>query len=65
MLDGAWRQPERDELAMRDDSVLPLCELGNGSIEGDLQGAWAEGCGTNARGWRSVCHRTATRSPLR
>ena len=27
---------------MRNDSMLPLGKLGNGSIEGDLEGAWAD-----------------------
>jgi hypothetical protein len=42
MLDGSGRHPQRNELPMRDDSVLPLRELGNSRIEGDLEGAWAD-----------------------
>jgi hypothetical protein len=39
MLDGTWSKPERHELPIRDDPMLPLGKLGNGSIEGGLEGA--------------------------
>jgi hypothetical protein len=39
VLDGTGSKPERHELPIRDDPVLPLGELGNGSIEGRPEGA--------------------------
>ena len=41
MLDRTRRQPEHNQLPMRDDSMLPLGELGNGSIESDRERTWA------------------------
>jgi len=39
MLDGTGSKPEGHELPIRDDPVLPLGKLGNGGIEGGLEGA--------------------------
>jgi hypothetical protein len=42
MLNRARREPERDELPMRHDSMLPLGKPGNDSIEGAVRGTWAD-----------------------
>jgi hypothetical protein len=40
-LDGSGSKAERAELPIRDDPILPLGKLGNGSIEGGPERTWA------------------------
>jgi hypothetical protein len=41
MLDGTGRKAKGNELPMSDDAMLTLGKLGNGSIEGERERAWA------------------------
>ena len=55
-LDGARTKPERAKLPERDHSVLPLGELGNGSVERGPTGAWAAFGLTMRPNAAHVCH---------